>query len=117
MGKPGKERQKKYLEKLKLKNKESYLQKERERKRKQRAEIKSNKKKYQEHLEKDRMRKRKQKEEVRIYVQTVSQPIRMAFSGMHSHGKRLSLEFKNFIYFRNKILHLLIHHPQQCQGH
>ena len=25
----------------------------------------------------------------------------MAFSGMHSHGKRLSLEFKNFIYFRN----------------
>ena len=42
MGKPVKERQKKYLEKLKLKNKESYLQKERERKRKQRAEIKSN---------------------------------------------------------------------------
>ena len=61
MGKPGKERQKKYLEKLKLKNKESYLQKERERKRKQRAEIKSNKKKYQVHLEKDRMRKKQTK--------------------------------------------------------
>ena len=57
MGKPGKERQKKYLQKLKLKNKESYLQKERERKRKQRVEMKSNEKKYQEHLEKDRIRK------------------------------------------------------------
>jgi len=68
MGKPGKERQKKYLEKLKLKNKESYLQKERERKRKQRAEMKSNKKKYQEHLEKDRMRKRKQKGEVSVIM-------------------------------------------------
>ena len=40
-----------------------------------------------------------------------------AFSGMHSHGKRLSLEFKYFTYFRNKILHLLIPHLQQCQGH
>jgi len=68
MGKPGKERQKKYLEKLKLKNKESYLQKERERKRKQRAEMKSNKKKYQEHLEKDRIRKRKQKGEVSVIM-------------------------------------------------
>ena len=66
MGKPGKERQKKYLEKLKLKNKESYLQKERERKRKQRVEMKSNEKKYQEHLEKDRVRKRKLKEGVSV---------------------------------------------------
>ena len=63
MGKPGKERQKKYLEKLKLKNNKSYLEKERERKRKQRADIKINKKNYEEHLEKDRMRKRKKKEE------------------------------------------------------
>ena len=51
------------MEKLKLKNKESYLLKEREGKRKQRVEIKSNKKKYQEHSEKkNRMKKRKQKE-------------------------------------------------------
>ena len=114
MGKPGKERQKKYLEKLKLKNKESYLQKEREGKRKQRVEIKSNKKKCQEYLEKDRMKKRKQKE---FMYRPYPNQLEWHSSGMHSHGKRLSGEFKNFIYFRNKILHLFISHPQQCQGH
>ena len=67
MGKPGKERQEIFG---KIETEEQrILSAERKRKEKK-AEIKSNRKKYQEHLEKGRMRKRKQKREVSVNLCT-----------------------------------------------
>lgn len=73
MGKPGSQRQKEYLRRLKEKNNEDYLEKERKRKREKLAHLKhQNPVKYQAKLKKDRERKRLARATLNEEVQTFS---------------------------------------------
>ena len=58
MGKPDAQRQKEYLARLKAKNNDDYLKKERERKRSRLQKLKNEQHNYKMFLQKDRLRKK-----------------------------------------------------------
>ena len=58
MGKPDAQRQKEYLARLKAKNNDDYLKKERERKRSRLQKLKNEQDNYKIFLQKDRLRKK-----------------------------------------------------------